>query len=105
MASSVYLYTTRCREDWGHPCFVTPEVRGYEELDDGTIRLQVSSVSQEDDPAHKFSHEVVIRPLVDGGYQYVPNHILPADHETDFDWYTAWLTVQGWEERYAASDE
>ena len=104
-ANSVYLYTTRCKEDWGYPCFVTPEVRGYEELDDGTIRLQVSSVSQEDDPAHEFSHEVVIRLLSDGGYRYVSNHIFTADHETDFDWYSTRLTVQEWEERYGASDE
>lgn len=98
--TSSYLYTTRCKEDWGHPCFVTPEVRGYKELDDGTIRLQVSSVSQEDNPAHTFSHVVEIRPLSDGRYQYVSNHILSADHEIDFDWYSTRLTGQEWEERY-----
>lgn len=103
--SSSYIYTTRCREDWGHPCFVTPEVRGYEEINDGMIRLRVSSVSQEDNPAHTFSHEVVIRLLPDGGYQYVSNHILPADHETDFDWYSSRLTVQQWEEKYGFPDE
>lgn len=103
--SSSYVYTTRCREDWGHPCFVKPEVIGYEKLDDGTIRLKVSSVSQEDDPEHTFSHEVVIRLLADGGYQYVSNHILTVDHETDFDWFSRRLTVQQWEEKYGFSDE
>lgn len=104
-SSSSYVYMTRCREDWGHPCFVKPEVIGYEKLDDGTIRLKVSSVSQEDDPEHTFSHEVVIRLLADGGYQYVSNHILTVDHETDFDWYSRRLTVQQWEEKYGFSDE
>ena len=43
--------------------------------------------------------------LADGGYQYVSNHILTFDHETDFDWYSRRLTVQQWEEKYGFSDE
>ena len=97
---SAYLYCTRCREDWGHPCFVTPEVREYEELDDGTIRLLVCSVSQTDDPAHIFSHEVVVRPLPGGECQYVSNRLLPSGHAFDFDWYSQRMSAQEWEDRY-----
>ncbi len=98
--TSAYLYVTRCREDWGHPCFVTPEVRGYEELEDGALKLKVCSVSQQDNPAHTFSHEVVVRTFPGGEYQYVSNRVLPADHELDMDWYAERMTEQEWEEQY-----
>ena len=101
--SSAYIYYTRCREDWGYPCFVTPEVREYEEMDDGTIRLLVRSVSQQDDPEETFSHEVTVRPLSDGGYQYVSNHILSEEEERDLSWYAERMTVREWEEEYGGA--
>lgn len=102
-SASVYEYTTRCLEDWGHPGSVMPEVRGCEELGGGMLRLQVSSVSQQDIAEETFSHEVVIRLLPDGGYQYVSNRILTSDPEPRFDWYSERLTVEEWEAEYGGS--
>ena len=67
------------------------------------LRLQVSSVSQQDIAEETFSHEVVIRLLPDGGYQYVSNRILTSDPEPRFDWYSERLTVEEWEAEYGGS--
>lgn len=72
-------------------------------MDDGTIRLLVRSVSQQDDPEETFSHEVIVRPLSDGGYQYVSNHILSEEEERDLSWYAERMTVREWEEEYGGA--
>ncbi len=75
-----------------------PEVVGYSENADGTITLTVNAVFSYEGTAKAFAHEVVIRPLEDGGFHYVSNKITGGD--CDAWWYTKRLTALEWEEVY-----
>lgn len=47
-----------------------------------------------------YAHEVVIRPLEDGGVQYVSNQIIPSEDNYRETWHTPRLTLEEWEELY-----
>ena len=47
-----------------------------------------------------YSHEVMVRPLKDGGFQYVSNHVVPSDENYEQTWHVPRLTEVEWEERY-----
>lgn len=53
-----------------------PEVVSYEEKNDGTITLTVNAVYPEENTSRAFTHKTVVRPLDDGGFQYVSNQII-----------------------------
>ncbi len=84
------------------PC---PEVVKCSENADGTITLTVNAVFAYEGTAKAFAHEVVIRKLQDGGFQYVSNKI--TEGGCDAWWHTERLTAQEWDEVYAghASEE
>lgn len=75
-----------------------PEVTGYAENADGTITLTVNAVFPYEGTSKAFTHEVVIRPLVNGGFHYVSNQIISG--ACDAWWYTKRLTAQEWEAVY-----
>lgn len=77
-----------------------PEVVAYNENDDGTITLTVNVVYPDNNTSKVYAHEVVIRPLPDGGYQYVSNHIIPSEDNCEPSWHTDCLTEEEWEEIY-----
>lgn len=75
-ASETYLYMPRGFAETGEPDIPYPEVVDGRENDDGTLTLTVNAVWPKEDTARAFSHTVVIRPLADGGFQYVSNRML-----------------------------
>lgn len=103
--SSTYEYRPRGFYDCGPGMEMPyPEVISYEDNQDGTITLTVNAVWREEKLARAFSHEVVIRPLADGGFQYVSNHIIPSDDNVVPRWYTDRLTNEEWKEYYGGME-
>lgn len=47
-----------------------------------------------------YSHEVVVRPLENGGVQYVSNRIIPSKDNREETWYIPRLMEEEWEEIY-----
>ena len=51
-----------------------------------------------------FAHEVVVRPLENGGVQYVSNRIIPSEDNYRETWHTPRLTAEEWEENMEVND-
>ena len=99
--SNTYEYRPRGMYDSGTGADCPfPEVTEYENRRDGTIVLTVHAVWTERDTDAAFCHQVVIRPLKDGSFQYVSNHILPTENQVEPVWYVARLTKEEWQEYY-----
>lgn len=77
-----------------------PEVISYEENRDGTIKLTVNAVWTEGNLENAFCHEVIIRPLENGDFQYVSNHVIPSEDNVEVTWYTERLSDDKWQEYY-----
>ncbi len=85
----IYEYRTRGFYDCASsPNIPYPEVISYDENKDGTIKLTVNVVWPEKHLDKAFCHEVVIRPLSDGGFQYVSNRVIPSEKNVEPNWYT-----------------
>lgn len=96
----VYKYRTRGFNDWGwNPNTPYPEVEQYKENADGTIKLIVNVVYPVENISCAYSHEVVIRPLSDGGVQYVSNYIIPSKKNREPTWYEEKFTDEEWNEK------
>lgn len=93
----VYVYRPRGFYESESPDIPCPEVTGYLENADGTITLLVNAVYPEEYTAKAFSHKTVIRPLPEGGFQYVSNEMLPSGQEPDLWWHSKRLTKEEWE--------
>ena len=99
--TETYRYRARGVYDFAPtPCIPYPEVTAYEENQDGTIKLTVKAVWPEKNLENAFTHEVVIRPLEDGGFQYVSNHVIPSAENVEITWYTERLSDDEWQEYY-----
>lgn len=77
-----------------------PEVVNYVENSDGTVKLTVNLVLPEASSSKAYAHEVVIRPLDDGGVQYISNHIIPSKDNYEPTWHVPRFTEEEWEEVY-----
>lgn len=88
-AEHVYIFRPRGVYDnaGGGGIGPRPEVIDYEEREDGTMALLVSSVLEEMNRGSAFRHKVVIRPLSDGTCQYLSNEIIPSADNVTPDWY------------------
>lgn len=95
-----YEYRPRCFYEAEYPNIPYPEVVGYDTNDDGTITLTVNAVYPSEGTSKAFSHEVVIRPLDDDGFQYVSNTVIPSRDDYGTGWHTDRLTDAAWEEIY-----
>ena len=97
----VYEYQTRGFYDCANsPNLPFPEVVNYQENRDGTITLTVNAVYPKEKTAKAFSHESVVRPLENGGFQYVSNHIIPSEQNVEPTWYKNRLTEEEREKYY-----
>lgn len=98
---NAYRYRTRGQYDFAPtPSVPYPEVTAWEENTDGTITLTVNAVWPREHLARAFSHEVVIRLLEDGRFQYVSNHVFPSENNVEPVWYTDRLSEEQWENYY-----
>lgn len=95
-----YEYKPRGFYETEYPELPYPEVINYTENRDGTITLTVNVVYPNEIVSKVYSHEVVVRPLKDGGFQYVSNHVIPSDENYEQTWHVPRLTEEEWEERY-----
>ena len=77
---------------------------GGEELDDGTVRLTVEAVWERKGLDCAVQSELVVRPLENGGFQYVSNRISGWDEDLEFVWYSPHLTDEEWNAWYGESE-
>lgn len=95
-----YEYKPRGFEEVEYPEYPYSEVIGYTENSDGTITLTANVVFPYSGNSKVYAHEVVVRPLEDGGVQYVSNRIIPSEDNSEETWHTPRLTLEEWEELY-----
>lgn len=95
-----YEYKPRGFEEVEYPEYPYSEVVGFTQNSDGTITLTANVVFLYSGNSKVYAHEVVVRPLEDGGVQYVSNHIIPSTENGEETWHTPRLTAQEWEELY-----
>ena len=97
---STYEYKPRGFEEVEYPEYPYSEVVGFSENSDGTITLTANVVFPYAGDSKVYAHEVVVRPLEDGGVQYVSNQIIPSEDNYEETWHTPRLTLEEWEELY-----
>ena len=97
---STYEYKPRGFEEVEYPEYPYSEVVGFTENSDGTITLTANVVFPYAGDSKVYAHEVVVRPLEDGGVQYVSNQIIPSEDNYEETWHTPRLTLEEWEELY-----
>ena len=95
-----YEYKPRGFEEVEYPEYPYSEVVGFTENNDGTITLTANVVFPYAGDSKVYAHEVVVRPLEDGGVQYVSNQIIPSEDNYEETWHTPRLTLEEWEELY-----
>ena len=98
--NSTYEYKPRGFEEVEYPEYPYSEVVGFSENSDGTITLTANVVFPYAGDSKVYAHEVVVRPLEDGGVQYVSNQIIPSEDNFEETWHTPRLTLEEWEELY-----
>ena len=97
---STYEYKQRGFEEVEYPEYPYSEVVDFTENSDGTITLTANVVFPYAGDSKVYAHEVVVRPLEDGGVQYVSNRIIPSEDNYRETWHTPRLTLEEWEELY-----
>ncbi|MDE6387708.1 MAG: short-chain isoprenyl diphosphate synthase [Lachnospiraceae bacterium] len=96
----VYEYRPRGFYEAEYTNIPYPEVVDYVTNDDGTVTLTVNAVYPSESTSKAYTHEVVVRPLEDGGFQYVSNKMLPSKDDYSTSWHTDRLTEEEWEKIY-----
>ena len=100
-----YEYKPRGFNEIEYPEIPYPEVVCYTENQDGTITLTVNAVYPDENTSKAFSHEVVIRPLSDEGFQFVSNRVIFSRSEYRMWWHSERLSEEAWEEIYGVESE
>jgi hypothetical protein len=67
---------------------------------DGTITLNVHVVYPYAGDSNVYMHDVTVRPLSDGGFQYVSNYIVSEEENNNITWHTPRLTEDEWNDIY-----
>ncbi|MGL5437057.1 MAG: DUF6070 family protein [Lachnospiraceae bacterium] len=99
-----YEYKPRGFYEVEYPEIPYSEVVSCIENSDETITLTVNAVYPNEDTSKLYVHEVVIRTLEDGRFQYVSNRVLTAADDHELWWHTDRLTEEEWEEIYGGSE-
>ena len=95
-----YEYKPRGFEEVEYVEYPYSEVVGFTENSDGTLTLTANVVFPYAGDSKVYAHEVVVRPLENGGVQYVSNRIIPSEDNYRETWHTPRLTLEEWEELY-----
>mgnify|MGYP004667353339 CR=1 FL=1 len=95
-----YEYKPRGFEEVEYPEYPYSEVIGFTENGDGTLTLTANVVFPYVGDSKVYAHEVVVRPLENGGVQYVSNRIIPSEDNYEETWHTPRLTAKEWDEIY-----
>lgn len=95
-----YEYKPRGFEEVEYPEYPYSEVIGFTENGDGTLTLTANVVFPYVGDSKVYAHEVVVRPLENGGVQYVSNRIIPYEDNCEETWHTPRLTAKEWDEIY-----
>lgn len=95
-----YEYKPRGFEEVEYPEYPYSEVVEFTENSDGTITLVANVVFPYAGDSKVYAHEVVVRPLEDGGVQYVANRIIVSEDNYEPIWHTPRLTEEEWEDIY-----
>lgn len=93
---AVYEYKPRGFYEGEYPEYPYPEVVDFEGNKDGTITLTVHAVFPYAGISKVYAHEVVIRPLAEGGVQYISNRVLSSEDNYEETWHTPRLTGEEW---------
>lgn len=91
-----YQYRVRGLYDCEGPDFPYPEVINYTENKDGTIKLIVNVVFPNENLSKVYAHEVIVRPLKNGKFQYVSNHIISSKDNHKASWRVERLSEKQW---------
>lgn len=92
--TSTYEYKPRGFEEVEYPEYPYSEVVGFTENSDGTISLTANVVFPYEGDSRVYAHEVVVRPLENGGVQYVSNRMIPSEENRRETWHTPRLTLK-----------
>lgn len=92
--TSTYEYKPRGFEEVEYPEYPYSEVVGFTENCDGTISLTANVVFPYEGDSRVYAHEVVVRPLENGGVQYVSNRMIPSEENRRETWNTPRLTLE-----------
>lgn len=95
-----YEYKPRGFEEVEYPEYPYSEVIGFTENGDGTLTLTANVVFPYVGDSKVYAHEVVVRPLENGGVQYVSNRIIPSEDNCEETWHTPRLAAKEWDEIY-----
>ena len=98
--NETYEYKPRGFEEVEYPEYPYSEVVGFTENSDGTLTLTANVVFPYAGNSKVFAHEVVVRPLENGGVQYVFNRIISSEDNYRETWHTPRLTAEEWEKIY-----
>ena len=101
---ATYEFKPRGLYEAEYPEYPYSEVVSYSENSDGTITLVANVVFPYEGNSKVYAHEVVVRPLEDGGVQYVSNRIIPSENNDSESWHVDRLTEEEWEEYYGNSN-
>lgn len=102
--SETYRYRPRGQYDAEFPYEPYSEVTAYENREDGTIELTVEAVWIREKLERAMSSELIVRPLADGGVQYVSNHLVSFAEGSKAKWYCERLTDEEWNKYYPNID-
>lgn len=98
--NDTYQYRPRGLEDAEYPYSPYPEVTACETQPDGTLKLTVQAVQTTELTDQAVVSELVLRPLADGGFQYVSNHVTKTTEGISGAWFSPRLTEEEWNYRY-----
>lgn len=99
-AAETYRYRPRGLYDCLSPDPPRPEVVACEEQADGTVKLRVNGVWVREMEDAVLSSELTVRPLENGGMQYVSNRVISPPDAGKPDWYVRRLTAEEWDAHY-----
>lgn len=98
-----YEYRPRGFYEVEYPNLPYPEVVSGTENADGTLALLVNAVYPNAETSRAFTHELIVRPDEQNGFQYVSNRVLHTEGDYDTNWHTDRLTEEEWESVYGGS--